>query len=40
MLVCLQSLYDFSATTIDGAPCELSTFRDSKVQLVVNVASF
>ena len=33
-----QSIYDFSATSIDGKPAELSTYRD-KVLLIVNTAS-
>ncbi len=33
-----QSIYDFSATSIDGKPVELSTYRD-KVLLIVNTAS-
>jgi glutathione peroxidase len=33
-----QSLYDFSATSIDGKPVTLSTYKD-KVLLIVNTAS-
>ena len=33
-----QSIYDFSATSIDGKPIELSAYRD-KVLLIVNTAS-
>ncbi len=33
-----QSIYDFSATSIDGKPIDLSAYRD-KVLLIVNTAS-
>jgi glutathione peroxidase len=33
-----STVYDFSATTIEGQPVEMSTYRD-KVLLVVNTAS-
>ncbi len=33
-----QSIYDFSATSIEGQPISLSTFKD-KVLLIVNTAS-
>lgn len=33
-----QSIYDFSATSIEGQPVSLSTFKD-KVLLIVNTAS-